>query len=628
MKKDFKKLSQDIMAQFEQEEIRERFGVPTCEPGEEFSVMVPMRDGICLNTKVMLPKARAVEQGGEARNGKDAHGEEAYSEGAYGKAMAYPVILIRNPYIALAHSSLYRFYNLYGYGVVYQEVRGKGGSEGDFAAWDNERFDGIDTVRWIQEQPFYNGDLYLAGSSYTAFVHMTMLEDIMDDVRGAVLRVFTPDFRRALYENGVWHLDMITPWIINTEYDFMDDRQFVEKYTQALQIRPFVKAIDTVMGKSYPWHEGMITNPDRTSPFWEKSHWGRMCSLPEKIHIPILLVDGWYDPFCPGLLRMWDKIPKNIRKDCAMIVGPWVHDCVIQEGCEFPMPHGEILGVDGSLGFLDWLNHLQFGRKPALSVPGKIRYYVMGSDTWKCTDTLNYIKMPDGIKPYSGMKSRRLYLDENCLVPDIPKPKAISYEYDPKKPASFWGGEYFINFMPGGMMKQAKPFRRKGILNFISEPFSEDFEMTGYVDVFLEAASDREETVFIARLDVVTDDETWNVREGAALMSKGVKLKNANISRFNGGEFPFAEHREFFRHKEATWIHIRLWPSAWHIKAGWRLRLDIASSNYPAYLPFANTKELWSYQTESYTAHNTIWTGSESFIEFYSYHSDSRKPPV
>ena len=216
MKKDFKKLSQDIMAQFEQEEIRERFGVPTCEPGEEFSVMVPMRDGICLNTKVMLPKARAVEQGGEARNGKDAHGEEAYSEGAYGKAMAYPVILIRNPYIALAHSSLYRFYNLYGYGVVYQEVRGKGGSEGDFAAWDNERFDGIDTVRWIQEQPFYNGDLYLAGSSYTAFVHMTMLEDIMDDVQGAVLRVFTPDFRRALYENGVCQLVMITHFIINT----------------------------------------------------------------------------------------------------------------------------------------------------------------------------------------------------------------------------------------------------------------------------------------------------------------------------------------------------------------------------------------------------------------------------
>ena len=64
MKKDFKKLSQDIMAQFEQEEIRERFGVPTCEPGEEFSVMVPMRDGICLNTTVMLPKARAAEQGG------------------------------------------------------------------------------------------------------------------------------------------------------------------------------------------------------------------------------------------------------------------------------------------------------------------------------------------------------------------------------------------------------------------------------------------------------------------------------------------------------------------------------------------------------------------------------------
>lgn len=571
MKKDFEKLSRDILAQFDCKEVTDLYGKPTHSFGREFSEMVVMNDGVKLHTTIMLP------------DGKEAE--------------TYPAILIRNPYIALAHSSLYRFYNLYGYAVVYQEVRGKGRSGGDFAAWDNERFDGIDTVRWIEQQSWYNGELYLVGSSYTAFVHMTMLEDIMDQVKGAVLRVFTPDFRSALYENGVWHLDMITPWIINTEYDFMNDSLFYEKYTQALEIRPFEKAIDTVMGQSYPWHQEMITNSDEKSLFWSESHWGRMCSLPEKIKIPMLMIDGWYDPFCPGLLQMWDKIPTNVRKDCAMIIGPWVHDCVIQENCGFSMPHGEILGMDGSLGFLDWLNHIRFGTEPHLSIPGKIRYYVMGSDTWKTTGSFSNIESHENMPSGRKICRHKLFLDENSLTDCVPDTKALTYLYDPERPTSFWGGEYFNNFMPGGMMKQSKPFRRHGVLNFISEPFSEDMEITGYMDVFLKVASDCEETVFIARLDAVTEDAAWNVREGASLMSKGTLLNGKN---------------------GIYWLHIRLWPSAWHIKSGWRLRLDIASSNYPAYLPFGNTKEPWSKQTKLLKAHNTIFTGDESFIQFCS----------
>ena len=611
VKKDFGALSAQILEQFSKEAVTDIYGKPVCAIGRVWSEMVPMRDGTRLHTTIMLPEppagsgaapAYTIASGGQA-------GGRAAAPGA--QSASWPAVLIRNPYVALADASLYRFYNLYGYAVVYQEVRGKGQSEGRFEAWDNERFDGIDTVRFIQHQEWYDGTLYLVGSSYTAFVHMTMLEDIMQDVRGAVLRVFTPDFRRALYENGVWHLDMITPWLINTEYDFTNDGEFVKKYTQALEIRPFEKAIDTVMGKSYPWHQQMISSPDEASPFWSESHWARLRSLPEKINIPLLLIDGWYDPFCPGLLRMWDKIPKKVRQDCAMIVGPWVHDCVIQEDCAFDMPHGEILGVDGSLGFLDWLNHIQYGQPAHLCVPGKIRYYVMGSDTWKCTDTFNYIKLPDGVKPYSRMKSRRLYLDENRLTPDEPKPSALSYDYDPNRPTSFWGGEYFNNFMPGGMMKQSRPFRYRGILNFISDPLTEDMEMTGYADVFLEVTSNCEDTVFIARLDVVTGDETWNVREGASLMSRGTVLKNESKNRL-GLEGAPADSLP-----DSYWLHIRLWPSAWHLKAGWRLRLDIASSNYPAYLPFGNTKEPWAGQTELIPAKNTIFTGKESFIEFY-----------
>ena len=578
MEKDFNELSRQIFDQFKRREILDQYGVPDNAPGSVEIQMIPMRDGVRLNTTVMLPK----------------------DESGDGNQARWPAILIRNPYIALADSSLYRFYNLYGYGVVYQEVRGKGKSEGDFMAWDNERCDGIDTVRWIQSQPWYNGELYLVGSSYTAFVHMTMLEDIMKDVKAAVLRVFTTDFRSALYENGVWHLDMITPWIINTEYDFKENRLFVDKYSQALDIRPFEQAIDQVMGKNYPWHQQMIASDDPNSGFWAESLWGRLRELPEKINIPILLIDGWYDPFCPGLLNVWEKIPEHTRKDCAMIIGPWVHDCVIQEGCEFPMPHGEILGVDGSLGFLDWLNHVRFGRKPNLSIPGKIRYYVMGKDTWESVESFRKGRAFGVSQP--ECRTLRFYLSENRLTKDIPAPGEISYDYDPDRPGSFWGGEYYNNFMPGGVMHQPKPVKRKSVLNFISDPFEKDTEISGYMDLYLTVASDCEDTVFIVRLDKVDEDgRAWNIRECASLMSRGLARKGA-----------------FGEEKDQWTLHLCFWPGPWMIRKGERLRLDITSSNYPAYLPFGNTKEPWAKQVTLKKAHNTVVAGTGSYLEIQS----------
>lgn len=644
MKKDFEKLSREVLAQFRLEDVTKRFGEPTHEVGREIYEMVSMKDGVQLNTRVMFPGAKnagvadvlpepltvaaggtddapggaadvppELLKGGTGGAGDVTGGTGGTPTGATASQACvtpkYPAVLIRNPYVALADGSLYRFYNLYGYAVVYQEVRGKGKSGGVFEAWDHERDDGIDTVRWIQNQDWYNGELYLVGSSYTAFVHMTMLDEIMSDVKGAVLRVFTPDFRRALYENGVWHLDMITPWVINMENDFMDDQKFSDKYMEALAIRPFDRAVDTVLGKEFPWHQQMVLNPKSSSNFWSHSHWANMCTLPEKMEIPVLLIDGWYDPFCPGLLRMWDQMPRRTREKSAMIIGPWVHDCVIQEGCEFPLPDGEILGVDGSLGFLDWLNHVRFGTKPVLCEPGKVRYYVCGSGEWKDADTFNYIKMPDGRKPYSGIKRLRFYLDENALVEKLPKSRALAYDYMPEKPDSFRGGEYYNNFMPGGIMRQAKPFKRKSILNFISNPLKEDIELAGYVDIFLEVTSDCEETVFIARLDAVNEAGAWNVRESASLMSRGVVLKNDNITRAG------LLGTSFERNPDTKWVHLRMWPCAWHLKAGWQLRLDIASSNFPAYLPHGNVDQLWSQQTQTKHAHNTIFTGRESFIE-------------
>src|SRR5215831_19616331 len=127
-----------------------------------FQTMVPMRDGARLNTFVFFPAD------GAAR---------------------WPVILHRTPYgIAAAdaphkldhtHAWLpnpaepmrgsilrgWQAITAHGYAAVYQDCRGRYGSEGEDRVYADDAADGYDTLDWIAGQEWCNGRIGMSGSS-------------------------------------------------------------------------------------------------------------------------------------------------------------------------------------------------------------------------------------------------------------------------------------------------------------------------------------------------------------------------------------------------------------------------------------------------------------------------------
>src|SRR6202023_3472990 len=127
-----------------------------------FQTMVPMRDGTRLNTFGFLP-----ESGGPR----------------------FPVILHRTPYgIAAAdardkfdHTTAWlpsaaepmrgsilrgwRSIVARGYVAVYQDCRGRHGSEGEDRVYADDATDGYDTLDWIAHQPWSNQRVGMSGSS-------------------------------------------------------------------------------------------------------------------------------------------------------------------------------------------------------------------------------------------------------------------------------------------------------------------------------------------------------------------------------------------------------------------------------------------------------------------------------
>src|SRR5215469_7150816 len=124
--------------------------------------MVAMRDGVGLNTFVFLP-----ESGGPR----------------------WPVILHRTPYGITAadardktdftrawlpsaeepfRGSILRGWRnivAHGYAAVYQDTRGRHGSEGEDRVYADDAADGYDTLEWIAAQPWSNRMIGMSGSS-------------------------------------------------------------------------------------------------------------------------------------------------------------------------------------------------------------------------------------------------------------------------------------------------------------------------------------------------------------------------------------------------------------------------------------------------------------------------------
>src|SRR5216684_3231824 len=127
-----------------------------------FQIMVPMRDGTRLNTFVFLPAS-----GGPR----------------------FPVILHRTPYGIAAgdardkfdctsawlpnpaepmRGSILRGWRAIvarGYAAVYQDCRGRHGSEGEDRVYADDAADGYDTLEWIAAQPWTNQLVGMSGSS-------------------------------------------------------------------------------------------------------------------------------------------------------------------------------------------------------------------------------------------------------------------------------------------------------------------------------------------------------------------------------------------------------------------------------------------------------------------------------
>lgn len=145
---------------------------------------VPMTDGVRLATDIYLPEGSG----------------------------PWPVLIARTPYRRQQFKTLGPPLAAHGYAVMVQDVRGTGGSEGQFRMYTQEPADALETARWLLGQPWCDGRLGILGISYLAGAALAIAAEMPDRVKACV-RITLPVRRDWLaFAGGAYRLHHALPW--------------------------------------------------------------------------------------------------------------------------------------------------------------------------------------------------------------------------------------------------------------------------------------------------------------------------------------------------------------------------------------------------------------------------------
>jgi len=485
-----------------------------------------------------------------------------------------PTLLMRQPYgrdiastVVYAHPV---WFARHAYNVVIQDVRGRGGSQGEFYPFRNEARDGAETIAWLRVRPESNGRIGMYGFSYQG---MTQLLAAAEQPEGLVCiapGMTTADLYHGwFYNNGAlrlasslgWGLQMLKEDTRRLKLREASDRLESAGANLAFQtsVLPF-REHPAIHGEQVPRYVLDWFDHDETGEYW--SSMDVSASL-DKIEIPALHVSGWYDMFLKGSVEGFLALRELARSEFAranqyLIAGPWVH-----------IPWGDRIGttdfgpealIDTDAILLRWFNHWlkdsgEFSKEP------RIRHFVLGENRWR------------EASEWPTQANRVLYLHSagransrkgdgmlRCEAPDEEEACDI-FVHNPEVPVMAPGGAAAAS----GQFDQAALELGNNVLVYTTEPLKEPVLVFGTPRVSLFCASSSDHGDITAKI---------------------VRVKTNGVAEFicigiARSSWLFAEngYRADAIHK---W-EFDLEPTSCLFAAGERIRLEIASSAFPLY---------------------------------------------
>ncbi len=499
-------------------------------------VMIPMRDGVKLFTSIYEPKD---------------------------KSQKYPMMFDRTPYtVAPYGADKFKtslgpngLFAKEGYIFVYQDVRGRWMSEGEFEdvrpevaaegkAKIDESTDTYDTIDWlIKNVENNNGRVGMWGISYPGFYTSAGAINSHPALKAASPQAPVSDWFHGddMHHNGALFLAQNYAFFGN----FGQARPVPTGTSDYLKKSSGRKTQDgydyfTSLGGLKETADSYEKNYGVRIRFWDEmmqhpnydDYWKDRNVLPKLkgIKAAIMTVGGWYDnEDLYGALETYQHIERqNPGIYNVLVVGPWFHG-----GWE--RGDGDFLGTayfgqKTSLDYqakieLPFFNHF-LKDKGDISNIKEVNLFDTGANQWKDFSTYN---------PTTGTDTALYLTEKGGLSFEMPKTDGMDeYVSDPSKPVPYTQ-KITLNY-PRDFMTEDQRYAatRPDVLVYQTAPLTEDVTVAGDIKPALFVSSSGTDSDFVVKIiDVFPDD--YNYPETGSKLPNGdpERIKPPDTSAFS-----------------------------------------------------------------------------------------------
>ncbi|MCB0921940.1 MAG: CocE/NonD family hydrolase [Candidatus Nanopelagicales bacterium] len=524
---------------------------PTFSRTTDLDVAAPMRDGVSLLVDVHRPVS----------------------------ADRFPVLVSASPYprqiqdlgapMGFIEAGATDFFVPRGYVHVIANVRGTGGSGGEFGFFDGqERQDMHDLVEWAATKPWSDGNVGMVGISYFAMTQLEAAVERPEHLRAIFPIAVTTDLYEAANHHGLFSSGFVSPFLtmlgitarhgdrlwrgpvlnamrhvleqhwLHAKFATMDGEAAITLMRWATKLPYDAHPWDDL------WQDVAVDHPLRDQ-WWDERD---LTALLGRVEIPVYLGCDWDNVplHLPSTFAALDELTSSPEVRVAMLG---------HHGLAWPW---ESLHIEA----LAWFDHWLKGRETGVLDGPRIRYVVPGVDQWESTETW----------PPPATQIHEFALGADGILGAAGTP----------------GSREFVTLGEGLNRRPAKPTDPPSTVMWETDVLTSPLDLLGDGEVILHATSTASDTAWILTVqDVADEGDVQNVTAG--WLRAG--LRNVDERRSTPGR-PMLDCRTFVAVPIGEMVEYRipLVVNAHRFPAGHRLRLvltsDDQSDDVPAIMGF------------------------------------------
>jgi hypothetical protein len=537
---------------------------------DKTEVQIPMRDGVKLHTLVYIP--HALKNKLPILMSRTPYGIEGI-----GQALGSPVLadLIADGYI-----------------FVFQDIRGRFGSEGEFVMLRpmrdkndskavDESTDAYDTIDWlIKHVPHNNGKVGMLGTSYPGWLTVMAMLDPHPALKAVSPRASPADMFIGddFHHNGAFRLS----------YGF--------EYAAMMESSKGIQAFEFDKPDTYDWYLGLgsLAHVDERYlhgkiPTWDNftSHpnfdqfWKTQAVAPylDRVKVPTLNVAGWWDQEdFYGPIKIYETLePHDTQHLNYLVVGPWNHG-------GWSSPTGE------ALGDIDFGSPTSANFRKNIEAPW-FAYWLHGKGKLKLAEATtfeagaNEWRSHDSWPPREGVADHKIYVRADrglslTAPSDTGAEARDSYVSDPANPVPYRKRPILPTYGKGSTWTrwlvddQRFLADRKDVISWQTAPLTSDVVVAGAISAHLFASTTGSDADYIVKLiDVYPEGASDPKMSGYQLMVANDVLRG----RFRNG----FEHPQAIEPNHVDEYTVDLHTQDYRFLKGHRMMVEVQSTWFP-----------------------------------------------